>query len=124
MVVKYQSSCVLKPLSGLNSIPCVTPPRSTHDYIEIATLFSTVFISGIEVLNENRNDEARRLVNLIDELYDRQINLVVSAEATPEALYTGSRLSFEFVRAASRLREMQTRDYIAGSYLESPSGMA
>ena len=99
-------------------------PRSTHDYIEIATLFSTVFISGIEVLNENRNDEARRLVNLIDELYDRQINLVVSAEATPEALYTGSRLSFEFVRAASRLREMQTRDYIAGSYLESPSGMA
>ncbi len=88
-------------------------PRSTHDYIEIATVFSTVFISGIEILDENRNDEARRLVNLIDELYDRHVNLVVSAEATPEALYTGSRLSFEFVRAASRLREMQTRDYIA-----------
>lgn len=99
-------------------------PRSTHDYIEIATLFSTVFISGIEVLDENRNDEARRLVNLIDELYDRQINLVVSAEATPEDLYTGSRLSFEFVRAASRLREMQTREYIAGSILESSSGMS
>ncbi len=94
-------------------------PRSTHDYIEIATLFSTVFISGIEVLDDNRNDEARRLVNLIDELYDRQINLLVSAQAAPEALYTGARLSFEFVRAVSRLREMQTRDYIAGSYQES-----
>ena len=93
-------------------------PRSTHDYIEIATLFSTVFISDIEILDENRNDEARRLVNLIDELYDRSVNVVISAEAVPESLYTGTRLSFEFVRAASRLREMQTRDYIASSHLE------
>lgn len=88
-------------------------PRSTHDYIEIAMLFHSVLISDIPVLNENRNDEARRLVNLIDELYDKNVNLVVSAFAAPEALYTGSRLAFEFVRAASRLREMQTLEYLA-----------
>ncbi len=92
-------------------------PRSTSDYIEIATVFSTVFISNIEVLDNNRNDEARRLVNLIDELYDRNVNLVVSAAAEPEALYVGERLSFEFERAASRLREMRTRDYLSREHL-------
>jgi len=86
--------------------------RSTHDYIEIATLFHTVFVSAIPVLDENRNDEARRLVNLVDELYDRKVILIVSAFAEPENLYTGTRLSFEFVRAASRLREMQTIEYL------------
>lgn len=88
-------------------------PRSTHDYIEIAMLFHSVLISDIPVLDENRNDEARRLVNLIDELYDKNVNLVVSAYAEPEGLYKGTRLLFEFVRAASRLREMQTLDYLA-----------
>ncbi|MBX2823648.1 MAG: AFG1 family ATPase [Gammaproteobacteria bacterium] len=88
-------------------------PRSTHDYIDIATLFHTVIISDLPVLNDNRNDEARRLVNLIDELYDRGVNLIVSAFAEPELLYTGTRLSFEFVRAASRLREMQTIEYLS-----------
>lgn len=92
-------------------------PRSTDDFIEVATLFSTVFLSDVEVMDDNRNDEARRFVNLIDELYDRHVNLVVSASALPEELYTGKRLAFEFVRAASRLREMQTRDYIASSHL-------
>ena len=68
-------------------------------------------------LDNDRNDEARRLVNLIDEFYDRGVNLVASAQAEPEKLYTGQRLSFEFVRAASRLREMQTHDYLARCHL-------
>jgi len=88
-------------------------PRSTHDYIEIATLFHTVIVSELPILNDNRNDEARRLVNLIDELYDRGVNLIVSAFAEPEALYIGTKLSFEFVRAASRMREMQTVEYLS-----------
>ncbi len=92
-------------------------PRSTSDYIEIATVFSTVFISNIEVLDNNRNDEARRLVNLIDELYDRNVNLIVSAATEPEGLYIGERLAFEFERAVSRLREMRTRDYLSREHL-------
>lgn len=92
-------------------------PRSTHDYIEIATLFHTVIISNVEVLNENRNDSARRWVNLIDELYDRGVNVIISAQAMPEELYTGERLAFEYARAASRLREMQTKEYLARPHL-------
>ena len=88
-------------------------PRSTQDYIEIATLFHPVMISDVPVLNDNRNDAARRLANLIDEFYDRSIKVVVSAQQAPDSLYTGKRLAFEFVRAASRLNEMQTSDYLA-----------
>ncbi len=91
-------------------------PRSTADYIELATTFHTVLLSNVPVLDEMQNDAARRLVNLIDEFYDRHVKLVVSAEAVPDKLYTGKRLEFEFVRAASRLMEMQTKEYLAASH--------
>jgi cell division protein ZapE len=87
-------------------------PRSTADYIEIATFFQTVMLSDVPVMDKMRDDAARRLINLIDEFYDRHVKLIVSAEAQPEKLYEGNRLEFEFVRAASRLREMQTVDYL------------
>ncbi len=91
-------------------------PRSTADYIELATTFHTVLLSNVPVLDENRNDAARRLVNLIDEFYDRHVKLIVSAEANPDKLYTGKRLEFEFVRAASRLMEMQTKAYLSSGH--------
>lgn len=90
---------------------CATA-RSTHDYIEIATLFHTVLISNVPVMDDMKNDEARRFVNLVDEFYDRCVKLVLSADALPDALYTGKRLSFEFERSASRLTEMQTTEYL------------
>jgi len=86
--------------------------RSTHDYIEIATAFNTVLISDIPVMDDTKNDEARRFVNMVDEFYDRCVKVIVSAEAPPEELYTGTRLSFEFERSASRLTEMQTTEYL------------
>lgn len=88
-------------------------PRSTHDYIEIASLFHTVLISDVPVMDDDSNDAARRFVNLIDEFYDRRIKLIISAEAQADRLYTGKRLAFEFQRAASRLMEMQTSAYLA-----------
>jgi cell division protein ZapE len=53
---------------------------------------------------------------LIDEFYDRGVKLVVSAAAAPAELYRGERLRFEFERAASRLMEMQTQQYLAGRH--------
>ncbi len=88
-------------------------PRSTEDYIEIASVFTTVLISDIPVMGAMSSDAARRFVNLIDEFYDRHVKLVVSAEAPADQLYTGQRLAFEFERAASRLFEMQTTAYLS-----------
>ncbi len=87
-------------------------PRSTADYIELATTFQTIMLSDVPILDSQRDDAARRFINLIDEFYDRHVKLIVSAEALPDDLYNGKRLEFEFVRAASRLQEMQTVEYL------------
>jgi cell division protein ZapE len=92
-------------------------PRSQNDYIEIARWYPTVMISGIPQLDAGHEDQARRLVSLIDEFYDRRVKLIVSAAVPAEQLYTGTRLRFEFDRTVSRLVEMQSTDYLALPHL-------
>ena len=89
-------------------------PRSAADYIEIARCYQTVFLSAVPVMDGAADDAARRFITLVDEFYDRGVKLVLSAAAdTPEALYRGERLAFDFRRTASRLHEMQGRKYLA-----------
>jgi cell division protein ZapE len=88
-------------------------PRSQEDYIEIARDYQTVVVSGVPVMDSLRENEARRFIALIDELYDRCVKLVISAAAPPAELYRGERLSHEFQRTASRLTEMQSEEYLA-----------
>lgn len=91
-------------------------PRSQNDYIELARLYGTLFISNIPQFTPEHEDAARRFIMLIDELYDRGVKIVVSAAAAPAELYRGERLNREFERAASRLVEMQTQLYLAGRH--------
>ena len=91
-------------------------PRGQSDYIEIARLYHTVVVSGVPVFDANLENEARRFVALVDELYDRGVKLVLSAAAPPDALYRGERLGFEFQRTASRLIEMQSQQYLARAH--------
>lgn len=107
-------------------------PRSQRDYMQLATLFSTVLIgnvpkfsgtlipavfSGVEdsyqrsgiLMGELRqlDDEARRFIALVDEFYDQGVTLILSAEVDISLLYQGQQLAFEFARCQSRLFEMQ-----------------
>ena len=91
-------------------------PRSTADYIEIAREFQVVLVGGIPRFDALNEDAARRFVNLIDELYDRQVTVVCTADAPAVALYTGSRLAGAFERTASRLIEMQSAEYLARTH--------
>jgi len=68
-------------------------------------------------LGSDDNDAARRFINLIDEFYDRNVNLIVSAAAEPEAIYSGERLARPFLRTVSRLREMRSHDYLARPHI-------
>jgi len=90
---------------------------STADYIEIARAFNTVLLSGIPLMNESNADATRRFINLIDEFYDRNVKMLISAAAAIDNLYGGNRLAFEFQRTASRLTEMQSNDYLAKPHL-------
>jgi cell division protein ZapE len=91
-------------------------PRSQNDYIELARLYGSLFITDVPQFTPADDDAARRFIMLIDELYDRGVKTVVSAAAPPAQLYRGDRLQFEFERAASRLVEMQTQHYLAGRH--------
>jgi cell division protein ZapE len=88
-------------------------PRSQDDYIEIAREYQSVIVANVPILDSLRENQARRFIALVDELYDRNVNLIVSAAAPPVELYRGDRLSFQFERTVSRLIEMQSEDYLA-----------
>ncbi len=88
-------------------------PRGTADYIDIATCYHTVFISGVPSLGDAENDLALRFINLVDEFYDRNVKLIIAAAEPVEFLYTGKRLAFQFQRTLSRLQEMQSHEYLA-----------
>jgi cell division protein ZapE len=89
-----------------------TAPRAAQDYIELACEYHTLLLSGVPVMNESMDDKARRFIYLIDELYDRRVKLILSAEAPPERLYNGSMLEFAFLRTSSRLIEMRSDAYL------------
>ena len=90
---------------------CVQP-LGPQDYLAFAGRFHTVFLEGLPRLGVERRNEARRLVTLVDALYESGTKLVVLAEAEPEALYPAGDGAFEFERTASRLQEMRSADYV------------
>jgi len=92
-------------------------PRGPADYIEISRLYQTVLIANIPVMTESSNDQAKRFITMIDQFYDHNVKLILTAEALPEGLYHGKKLSKSFQRAISRLQEMQTHDYLAQQHL-------
>ncbi|MEW6310055.1 MAG: cell division protein ZapE [Pseudomonadota bacterium] len=88
-------------------------PRSQNDYIELGKIFEAVLVSNIEQMNVAKDDMARRFINLVDEFYDRNVKLILSAEVELKDLYAGGRLEFEFQRTLSRLLEMQSHEYLS-----------
>ncbi|MCM2321259.1 MAG: cell division protein ZapE [Pseudomonas sp.] len=88
-------------------------PRSQNDYIELGKIFGAVLVSNVEQMGVSKDDMARRFINLVDEFYDRNVKLILSAEVELKDLYTGGRLEFEFQRTLSRLLEMQSHEFLS-----------
>ena len=85
--------------------------RSQNDYLEIATRFHTVLLSDVPQMSAAMASEARRFTWLVDVLYDRRVQLILSAQVPAEALYLHGPLSHEFPRTVSRLNEMGTVEF-------------
>lgn len=92
-------------------------PRSQNDYIEVARAFQTVIISNLPQLTVESENAARRFIALVDEFYDRKVNLIISAACPIDQIYAGKRLAMEFQRTSSRLLEMQSHDYLAAPHI-------
>ncbi|MEJ6475543.1 cell division protein ZapE [Pseudoalteromonas piscicida] len=91
--------------------------RSQVDYMEISRLYNTVILSNVKQMGQQNDDAARRFIALVDEFYERNVTLIISAAAPITELYTEGTLTFEFKRCVSRLQEMQSHEYLAREHL-------
>jgi cell division protein ZapE len=81
------------------------------DYLALADAVRVLILEDIPRLSRQNFNEAKRFVTLIDALYEARVRLIASAAAEPEMLYVEGEGTFEFERTASRLREMQSKDW-------------
>ncbi len=88
-------------------------PHGAEDFLNIAGQFHTIFLEGVPKLGNEKRNELKRFMNLVDVLYDKGKRLVISADAAPDRLYYGHDHEAEFQRTVSRLREMQSSSYPA-----------
>jgi cell division protein ZapE len=92
-------------------------PRSQSDYMELSRCYHTVLLANVEQMGQTLDDIARRFIAMVDEFYERNVKLIISAEVALEELYTEGQLTFEFRRCLSRLKEMQSHDYLATRHI-------
>ncbi len=88
-------------------------PLGARDYLRLSHQFHTIMIGGVPCFDRARSDAAKRLILLIDTLYDRGVKLVASFEVPLDQLSLDDKTAFEFQRTISRLTEMQSKDYLA-----------
>jgi len=92
-------------------------PLGPNDYLAVATHFHTLLLDGIPRLGADNFDKARRFITLVDALYEHRVKLIASAAASPDRLYERGENAAMFERTASRLHEMQSRDWRAQPHL-------
>ena len=94
-------------------------PRGAADYLAVARRYHSVIVVGIPRMGPENRNEAARFVTLVDALYEHKVKLLAAADAEPQDLYRTGDGAFEFERTASRLIEMQSRDYLAAGHGEA-----
>ncbi len=105
-------ACVANGVARFTFAQLCEQPYGSQDYITIAQRYHTVFLEGVPKMGYDRRNEIKRLMILIDVLYDKGTKLIVSAESMPDKLYYGHDYEFEFQRTISRLKEMQSEAYL------------
>ena len=91
--------------------------RSQGDYMELSRIYHTVLLANVTQMSVDCDDATRRFIALVDEFYERNVKLIISAEVALDDLYSHGGLEFEFKRCLSRLQEMQSHDYLALEHL-------
>tara|TARA_B110000014_G_C20125496_1_gene599122 strand:+ start:3640 stop:4689 length:1050 start_codon:yes stop_codon:yes gene_type:complete len=92
-------------------------PRSTKDYIELTKEFHTILLSNIPALIDQNKDGTRRFIALIDECYERNVNVILSSKYLLKNLYKGTQLNSIFQRTLSRLTEMQSKEFLSKPHM-------
>lgn len=101
-------------------------PLGAADFLAVAQAFHTLLVDDIRVVAAGERNVAKRLIMLIDTLYDAQVKLIASAATEPPGLYHAEegREVFEFQRTVSRLIEMRSDAYLALPHRAASAGRA
>ncbi|KAF5113911.1 hypothetical protein DV495_003165 [Geotrichum candidum] len=62
-------------------------PLASADYISLASRYHTFIVDNVPALKITQKNEARRLITLLDALYESKCNLVFRSDAAPEDLF-------------------------------------
>ena len=106
----------LEGIAGFSFHELCESPRNASDYIELARQFNTLVLYDVPILDSSSESAARRFVALIDELYDRNVNVIFYAQAPVQRLYQGDQLKKPFERTISRIVEMQADAYLTTAH--------
>ena len=87
-------------------------PLGAADYLALAKAFHTIMIDRIPSFAPDDANAARRFTLLVDTLYDERVKVVCSAAVPPSELCSRCVGADWFKRAASRLMEMQSAQYL------------
>jgi cell division protein ZapE len=79
---------------------------AARDYIEVGLRYRGLIINNIPLLNDEKRNESRRFIWLIDALYEAKCFIICNAEEKIDKIYEGSDWKFEFDRTKSRLIEL------------------
>lgn len=105
-IERFESGVGLLTFNEICSIPL-----SASDYLEIVSHLRLLFLDEIPDLSNGGDDSAKRFINLIDSVYDKEVEILCRAEVPPEKLYNSGKNTFEFQRTVSRLFEMQSNNW-------------
>lgn len=81
-------------------------PRSQLDYLSLAQQFKHIIISDIPIIASSKYNEVDNFIKAIDIFYDMNTVLIISADASPDQIYTQGRHIQAFQRTASRLSSL------------------
>lgn len=92
----------------------LTNEFSKNEYFEISNKFDSIIIDARN-LNIESSDIAIKFINMIDNFYYNKILLVAIFDDIAENLYSTGKHLNEYKRTLSRLKEMESEEYITNS---------
>ncbi|CAM3722046.1 cell division protein ZapE [Xenorhabdus thuongxuanensis] len=113
--INHRDMPVISSVDGVLAIHFKTlceDPRSQLDYIALSKIYHSVLLHDMPIITALNENAARRFIALVDEFYERQVKLIINADAPMEQIYQGELLTFEYQRCLSRLQEMQSEEYL------------
>ena len=77
-----------------------------EDFIKIANICKYIVIENLPNFNDNNSNQQQRFITLIDIIYEKKVNLIVSSVSNLNKLTSANSLSEPFKRTISRLYEL------------------